>query len=150
MIDSYLEEIGATQAVRDRVRTIRGHYAALIPDIQLTRAFISEIRDSEGFRVWQDLWLWSDAGNYLCEADNFLFEDDFDGAYFSVLNRWSIKMSEFEIGEKPSDRSRLSLSFTFGESGSVSGSLNASGENCTHLVGFFDEVLRPRILHSTG
>lgn len=146
MIDEYLTAINATAVMRKRVALFQERYSQLIPGIPLSDVFASEIRDSDGLRLWRSLWLWRD--DYLCEAPNFLSDDRFDGVRISAIRQWTFSLSNFEIDSEPTERSRAALDFTFGGGGGIlSGGchLTATAENCVHLVRFFREVIVPRI-----
>lgn len=144
-IAAYLEEIEASRTVRGRVDEFRTRYKALMPDVAFDRVFITEIRDSEGLHVWQNLWLV--APPFLAEVRNFLSDDEFDCAIINGVSHWKFQSSDFELRETPSEKSRLSLKFSFadtrGFSNGLTGEMNASGVNCAHLLAFFEEVIRP-------
>lgn len=149
MSDEYLSSIGATRIVRERVELFRRRYQTLLPAVELTDIFISEIRDSDGLRLWQSLWLWGP--EYAGEATNFLSDDKFDGTPLGHMRRWEFTLADFELDEPPTERSRASLEFSFNDGGGLfgglSGKVSESSENCEYLVRFFRKVVAPRILN---
>jgi hypothetical protein len=136
--DEYLSDIGATTVVRSRVEELLHLYESLVPESLIEKVFISEIRDSEGQRVWQSLWVYGP--RFVGEAMNFLSETKCDGVPIAEVNRWEFEAESFTPGTEATDRSRLRLHLRL--STEITGQLSASGKNCEYLYELFTYVVR--------
>ena len=134
----YLSSLDFTGPLRDRVQRAINFYTE-IAEIKPSFLFVSEYWDNEN-RVFDSLWLFSQ--DSVCEAKRFIGQDYFDCIPLgNRVNYWEAKFKDFDWNSKtPRDSSRFTVHVTF--DGGVSGTLQASGNNCLRLV----EVLRTFIV----
>ncbi len=127
----YLDSIGVTRTAKKQIRTIHDFYQIVCPE-EITGIFVTDFVNEEGTREYENLWFFSET--LIMEAKNFLSTDEFDMVPLTkTIARWEVKRHDYDF-EAATERSRLSLSFTLGQSGlGVQANLKASGENCDYL-----------------
>lgn len=126
--EEYLRQIGIENASFERAEFVITLYTKLLPE-EIRDIFVSEYTEEDGTRIYESLWIFTE--NFVCEARNFLKDNDIDIARKEkeiTYTRWRMKEFNFEgVREK----SRLSLDFVIRRD--VTGQLKASGENCEML-----------------
>jgi hypothetical protein len=136
--EQYLEELGLTNTVRNRLLEVVEFYRELLTE-EISRVFLSETVGEDGQRLYESLWVITD--HLVCEAHNALMEDNFDVASMaSGFKHWFVKKTEYSPGVA-STKSRLSVRFTMVNG--VVGEMRASGANCDALFGLVREVILP-------
>lgn len=124
----YLESIGITNTLRERIETIHEFYQGICPD-DITGIFIMDYVKEDGDREYESLWFFSE--KYCMEAKQFVLRDDFD--ITPIEGRvvyWKIRKTDYDF-KKAIEKARLSLQIRL-DTG-VTGELRASGENCDYL-----------------
>ncbi len=139
--DQYFDIIGLTNLFRDRANEVIDFYQNLYPN-QLKTVFISEYIDSDGNRNFKNLWLLTN--KHICEAKNFLKEDDFDSVTIkNSVKGWLLKKKNYDF-KIATQKSRMTLNcfLSYAES-HFSCSMKASGENCGFLRDLLKEYIIP-------
>lgn len=139
---AYLDFLEVTSVIRKRVEEIETFYKKLWPKMAPSHIFISEIVDSEGNRILENLSFFHKS--FWCEAHNFQFQDNFDVAQVIDINHFVLERNEYEPGS-PTSKSRLSVTFRFA-SNANQGILKASGANCDALWKVVQQFLMPLIV----
>jgi len=136
----YLESIGITGALTDKVVAVENFYTKYI-GCKIDDLFVSEYVNPEGDRVYENLWFFST--DFCYEAHFFMTEDNFDGDIIkdSIMS-FTIKKNNFNTEANISnDNSRMNLIFRF--SVDRGGDLKASKENCKQLSMIFKKYIQP-------
>ena len=135
----YLEKIvGLTELYLERALNAIIFYEHLLPD-DIEDIFVSEYIDSGGTRQYENLWIFT--SNLVCEAKEFITEEDFDAT--PIKNRiiyWNLRRTAFN-GKTTSNNSRMTVHIKM-DTG-ITGTLKASKENCTKLNEIFDKRFFP-------
>jgi len=132
----YLESIGITEALSNRIETIYEFYREICPD-EITNIFVTDYIKEDGTRENENLWFFSQ--KYAMEAKLFIEKDDFDIS--PIRNRiyyWIVQKQNYDF-KKAGEKSRLYLKFSL-DTG-VSGELKASKENCDYLRNIIREYI---------
>ena len=124
----YLESMGITKALRERIETIYECCKELCSN-EITNIFITDYIKEDGLREYENLWFFSE--KYCMEAKQFRTIDDFD--IIPIKKRvtyWNIQKQDYNF-KKATEKSRLFLrvNFEFG----MSGVFKAAKENCDYL-----------------
>jgi len=139
----YLKKLGMSSPFQERVKQILEFYMTCC-GIDAKDIFISDYIDSEGKRLYESLWLFTE--DFVCEAKQFLTQDIFDA--MPIKNnflRWEIQKTEYDF-KHTYPKSRLTVSIYFGEN--IAGNLKASGDNCDDLRNIFRKYILPNIYKS--
>jgi hypothetical protein len=135
----YLESIGITNTLRDRIEAVHEFYQEICPD-DITGIFITDYI-KKGEREYDCLWFFSE--KYCMEAKQFILKDDFD---ITPLHKhvyyWRIQKQDYDFKEA-TEASRLHLVFHL-DTG-ITGELKASGENCDYLRDITLEYVAPNL-----
>ena len=140
LVMSYLDELGVSSVIRNRVLEIEDYYITTLPGRALTRVYVSETVDDEGQRILENLWFFFE--DIWCEAHNFQVEDKFDITRMDEISYIVSERHEYKTGVATT-RSRLAVNFKIGSTNM--GMLKASGENCNTLSSITTELLLPRV-----
>jgi hypothetical protein len=142
--NSYLDDLGASGIVRERVAYFLKLYGALVPEATFTDVFIDDLIDEDGDRQYESLWLIGPS--LLAECDNVGFDAPADKWDLAAWDR--IKLIKFDSRafdpNNINDGSRLSLEWSNDEG--LGGIMKATGANCENLV----RILRKFILPKAG
>ena len=134
----YLKSVGFQEPLLQRADSALRFYSD-IAGIAINLIFVSEYRDSEKGRVYESLWVFSE--DSAGESKLVGKQENFDLIRLSNnVALWRVKKTEFEFDDKPTDASRLTV--TFSSVYVTYGTLKASGTNCQRLA----EVLRKFIM----
>lgn len=134
----YLEGIGIRALFMKRAEEVVDFYANLYRD-HINDIFVSEYIDKDGNRQYEGMWLFSD--ERVCEAKNFLHEDNYDSAIIkNQVKLWRIKKIDYDF-KSATSKSRLVVEFSLVTN--ISGTLKASHSNCDHLRDSFTRYLLP-------
>ena len=126
----YLESIGITSALQERIETIHEAYAQICTD-EIKDIFVTDYIKGDGEREYVNLWFFSD--NNCMEAKNFISADDLDITPLKGIFYVRLLKTDYDF-KKASEKSRLSVTCLFGETtDSISGEFKASKENCDYL-----------------
>lgn len=144
-IEEYLTGLGMGRPLVDQALSAVEDAQKVLPG-EVEGVFVTEYRDEEGNRHYENLWLF--APGYISELRNFL-----SGASTAVgfdivsvrpgLARIDVERENFDF-ETASEQSRLRIDLSFPPSKSVGigGTLRATGDNCGALT----EILRERLV----
>ena len=133
----YLESIGITKAIRERIETIYEYYKEMCSD-EITGIFITEYIKEDGSREYENLWFFSD--KYCMEAKQFITTDNFDiTSIKKQISYWAIKKQDYDF-KKATEKSRLSLSVAF--NADITGTFKAAKENCDYLKEIIFEYIK--------
>lgn len=124
----YLESIGITKALRERIETTYEFYQEICPD-EITGIFITDYIKEDGSREYENLWFFSEKN--CMEAKQFITKDDFDITPIKKrVYYWTIQKQDYDF-KKATKKSRVHLKFDL-DTGIV-GVLKAAKENCDYL-----------------
>lgn len=139
--NAYLTDLEVTQTVMTRSKMFLERCQQLLPE-DISDFFISETRDQEGNRIWENLWLFSK--HFACEAHNFLHEDNVDVATMAGGIRYlALKVTNFSPGNKADVNAKAMLSLVF--TNGVTGEIKATGHNCERLNTLFTTLVNTRM-----
>lgn len=140
--ESYLELIGVTKPVRDRIEVVCNWAQAVYP-LDTADMFINDYIKEDGERVLQSLVLFSE--EVFLEAPDFLTEDQIEfNAYHRRVFFWHLEKKDYDF-ETATERSRLYLTFNCALA-ELYGEMRASGRNCDYLRDIFRKYIVPNIL----
>ncbi|CAN5634422.1 hypothetical protein BH10ACT7_BH10ACT7_31810 [soil metagenome] len=137
MFEQYLESVGASSVIGERVTKLYGILTLLIPSDRVPHIYISNVLDEERNLQWKSLWFYGP--DYCSEFKDFQWSQSFDGMSMSPVIRWETTLENYDLVQAASD-SKLSLKWSVGDLG---GSLTAVGTNCNHLVELIRIMLLP-------
>ena len=124
----YLESIGITKALLERIETIYKFYQGIYPD-EITDIFITEYIKEDGLREYESLWFFSKKN--CMEAKQFITKEDFDVTPIKKrIFYWTIQKQNYDF-KKATENSRLHLRFEL-DTG-IAGEIKAAKENCDYL-----------------
>ncbi|GAI51330.1 unnamed protein product, partial [marine sediment metagenome] len=124
----YLESIGITKALRERIETIYECCKELCSN-EITGIFITDYIKQDGSREYENLWFFSDKN--CMEAKQFITTDDFDITPIKKrINYWTIQKQNYDF-KKATEKSRLFLRVKF--DAEMAGEFKAAKENCDYL-----------------
>jgi len=136
----YLESIGLTKTLCERIKTIYEFYRDTCPD-EITGIFVTDYITEDGSREYENLWFFSKI--YAMEAKQFIVKDDFDMT--PIKNRiiyWKIQKKDYDF-KKATEKSRLYLEF--GLDTGIAGVFKASKENCDYLKDIILKYVLPNL-----
>jgi len=138
----YLGSIGIKAgSLLDRIESIYEFYRDMCPD-EIVDIFVTDYIDSDGKRVYESLWFFSD--RYVMEAKGFAAgKDDFD--ITPIKDRvihCTIQKQDYDFKEA-TDKSRLHL--TFGLDIGAIADFKASKDNCDALKNTIFKYVKPNI-----
>ena len=135
----YLNEIGLTGAVVDRVKEIYKFYSEFLK-FDIKDIFVSEYINPDGSRTYENLWFFNDT--HIFEAKQFITEDDFDSDFFQdQIISFNINKKDFVMPlESYNENSRVTLTFYFNTRAGV---LKASKINCNKLAEITNDYVMP-------
>jgi len=137
---TYLESIGITEPIRDRVETIHEFYRKTFSE-EITGIFVSDYLKEDGTREYESLCFFSE--KYFMEAKEFITKDDFDITPIkSRIYYWNIQKQDYDF-EKATEKSRLNLGIAV-DTG-TRGSFKASKENCDYLKDIILKYVIPNL-----
>jgi len=126
----YLESIGVTKPIQERIETIYEAYVEICKD-EMKDIFVTDYIKGDGQREYENVWFFSD--NNCMEAKNFISRDDFDITPLRGLFYVRFQKTDYDF-KKASEKSRLLVTCLFGETtNAISGEFKASRENCDYL-----------------
>jgi hypothetical protein len=133
-VASYLHDIQADGQVAGRIEDVVAIYGKIIGPAQLKDLFVSDSVDPDGTRQFGSLWFFFE--DFICEAKNFLADNDFD--FSKVTNNaivyWRIQSKDFDF-EKSVEGSRVGIRVDFDNR--VNCELAATGKNCEYFMDIF-------------
>jgi hypothetical protein len=131
----YLSQIGITGSFLPRGIAAIEFYEQI--GLEISDIFVSEYLDKEGVRRFEGLWIFT--GDKICEAEEFLTKDDFDGAQLKGKVRyWNLTKSEYDF-IKATSKSQLTIDCsTYSE---LACTLKASQQNCDKLRDIFKKYI---------
>ena len=125
---TYLEAIGITKALRERIEAIYEFYREICPD-EITSIFVTDYIKEDGAREYENLWFFSE--RYCMEAKLFITKDDFDITPIkSRMDYLRIRKHEYDF-KKATEKSKMNLDIKF-DTG-IRCDFKASKENCDYL-----------------
>ena len=129
---TYLESIGITRPIRERIETIYEFYKEICPD-KITGIFVTEYIKESAEREYENLWFFSP--KCCMEAKNFITQDNFDmdPIYKRVIG-WEIQKQDYDF-KKATEISRFSLIFSLPFNRAAD--FKASKKNCDYLKEIF-------------
>lgn len=136
----YLESIGITKALCERIETIYKFYQERCPD-EITGIFITDYMKEDGSREYENLWFFSE--KFVMEAKQFITKDDFD--LTPIKKRvfyWRIQKQDYDF-KKATEKSRLHLQFDYDIA--IQGDFKATKENCDYLREIFHKYVAPNL-----
>jgi len=143
MIDwyaDYMQSLGITQTIKERVDQLHEVYRAVCPE-DITGIVISDFITEEGLREYESLWFFS--ASYIMEAKLFVTEDNFDMTPLkNAVTYWKVKKQDYDLSHA-GEQSRLHLEIQLMRG--ITGYLKASRENCDHLWSVFVEYILPNM-----
>lgn len=137
MFDEYLQSVGASAVIAERVVKLYGLLTTVVPAERVPHVFISNVLDDERNLQWRSLWFYGPT--YCSEFKDFQWSQSFDGLSMSTVRRWETTLENFDLREATSD-SKFSLTWSLG---GLAGSLTAVGVNCNHLVDYMRVLVIP-------
>ena len=141
-LKNYVESIGLIGPLLSKVQTIYDFYTTFI-EIEVSDIFVSEFINSDGSRVYENLWVFN---NQFCgEATSFITSDDYDVLSFrNSVTYFRLTKKDYDIiSNQTNDNSRLTLEV--GLPDNRAGSLKASKENCKQLSFIFKKYILPNL-----
>jgi hypothetical protein len=136
----YLDRLGTTNVMRNTIAE-RIEASTRINPEPFDRIFVSEYATTEGQRIFESLWLFTQ--NFATESHTLSGERSADVVVLTNnVARLAMKWDDFNF-EAPVPGSRLSLNFQLTDG--MTGTLKASGENCKDLLEVLTEHLRPNL-----
>jgi len=136
----YLESIGITKALCERIETIYKFYQERCPD-EITGIFITDYMKEDGSREYENLWFFSE--KFVMEAKQFITKDDFD--LTPIKKRvfyWKMQKQDYDL-KKATEKSRLYLEFSL-DTG-IRGVFKAAKENCDYLREIILKYVAPNL-----
>ena len=135
--NTYLEKIGIPEG-SDLYNKILYHYNFYFNDLEVTidELFVSETINSEGNRIYLNLWFFNDTS--LMEIKGFNSKDDYDQDWKSSIIAWNFTRKDYDNIATPIDTSRALLKI-FMDNGRQA-EIKASKENCTHLFEILKKI----------
>jgi hypothetical protein len=143
-VTNYMDRLGLTDPVRTRTTAI----IDLVTDLggqEPWRIFMSQYIDTEGTRILQDLWLFTDG--LAWEAEQFLSSTDIISIPLSPIIRLYVSPNDYSPG-KPGPGSRLTIDFRLSDR--LGGNLRASGDNCDALWNITQTIFVHALKGRTG
>lgn len=138
----YLESLDLSQLAWDRVERAIEFYSKVV-QIEPVFLFVSEHLDQNRQRVFDSVWIVGE--DAMCEAKNFIANDDFDCV--SLRNRiehWEVQSKDFSWSLNAGNaNSRFTVHIHF--RGSVSATLRATSENCIRLAELLKTYIVPNL-----
>lgn len=123
--EDYLGSLPLTKVIKDRINECL-HLNFEIHQEEFVDIFISDIKDKEGSRTFNSLWIFTD--KLAIECKNFLLEYDFDATpYCKATIYGSMKFQEYDL-KKATENSSIAISVIFENTGA--GNFVATGSNC--------------------
>jgi hypothetical protein len=130
--DKYLEDIGISIPIRNRIYTIVAEYES-ISTFTVDDIFISEYLNNEGGREMTSLYMLNN--NYLMEAKGFIISDNYDWVpIHSRIFYIQIVKQEFDF-VMVSEKSKMTINLALVNQ--VTAALNATGNNCPYLLNLY-------------
>lgn len=134
----YLESIGITKVLSDKIENIYKFYQEVCPD-QIKHIFVTDLIKEDGSREYENLWFFSE--RYCMEAKQFASNDDFDIAPINKrIVYLRVKKKDYDFN-KFTEKSRLNLEIKM-DTG-VYGALKAAKNNCDYLRDIILEYVLP-------
>ncbi len=139
-VAGYLHDINADGRVAARIEDVIRFYGNILGPATLRDLFVSESVDPDGTRQYGSVWLFFDT--FICEAKNFLPDNDFD---FSNVSRnaivyWRVQAKDFDF-DKSAEGSRIGFRIDFDNR--VNCEMSATGKNCEYFMAVFRKYFRP-------
>lgn len=136
----YLESIGITKALCERIETIYKFYQERCPD-EITGIFITDYMKEDGSREYENLWFFSE--KFTMEAKQFITKDDFDLTPIKKrVYYWKIQKQDYDF-KKATEKSRLYLQFYLDTK--IEGDFKAAKENCDYLREIILKYVAPNL-----
>jgi hypothetical protein len=135
----YINSIGITGGIEERVQNIISQYEILLPAKEVLDIFVSDYFSEDGNRNFDSLWLFFD--DCVCEAKNFILVDNFDCAEYrkDLICWWSLDKKDFDL-ISANDNSRISLSVHYEIQ--LAWNLKAARNNCMKVI----EIIKTRLI----
>jgi len=126
----YLNSIGVTKILQERIATIYEHFEQICPD-EITDIFVTDYIKQDESREYEYLCFFSE--KYFMDAKQFVAEDDFSiNPIKKRLYALNIKKKDYDF-KKATEKSRLFLHWYVDIGVGVEITLKASKENCDYL-----------------
>jgi len=136
----YLEAIGITEALRERIEKIYEFCVGVCPG-DIVDIFVDEYIKEDGTREYQGITFFSD--KYTISARQFLTKDDFILTPIKKKVLFSeIKKQDYDF-KKAAEKSKLHLRIVL-DTG-IDGDFKASRENCDYLRGILLKYIIPNL-----
>jgi len=138
----YLESIGIKARTHlDRIESSYRFYLEMCPD-EIMDIFVTDYIDSDGNRVYENLWFFSD--RYIMDAKGFAagVEDFVIAPIKGRVAHFKIIKQNYDFKEA-TDKSRLHL--TFYTDTKATATLKASKENCDALRDIIIKRIKPNL-----
>ena len=138
----YLESLDLSPLAWDRVERVIEFYTK-VAQIEPVFLFVSEHLEQNQRRVFDSVWIVGE--NAICEAKNFIAEDDFDCIPLrSRIEYWEVLCENFSWTLNTTDaKSRFTVHINFG--GRMSATLRATSENCVRLTELLKTYIIPNL-----
>lgn len=128
---SYLQAIGVTDPIAQRIETIYRFYDGLCHE-EINGIFVTDYITEDGTREYENLWFFSE--KFVMEAKMFLTGDNFDMTPIGGrIYHWTVEKQEYDLGSA-GEKSRMTLQFEIEPGLGFAGSLKAARENCGYLM----------------
>jgi len=126
----YLDSIGITTILQERIATIHEHFEQICPD-EITDIFVTDYIKQDESREYEYLCFFSE--KYFMDAKQFAAEDDFSiNPIKKRLYGLNIKKKDYDF-KKATEKSRLLIHWYVDIGLGVEIILKASKENCDYL-----------------
>ena len=136
----YLESIGITGNLIERINSIYTFYTELIPE-EIEDIFITDYIKEDGSREYENLWFFSE--KHIVEAKQFILIDDFDFVTNKMIY-WHLTKKEYDFNTA-NEESRLTLSCKLLHSDRWT-TFKAAKENCDKLKSVFKKYIMPNMI----
>ena len=142
-VTEYLAELGAPEALVERVERLVGTYQGLLTE-DIESIYVSEYRDEDADRTFESLWLFSE--HFAMEAKLLgETEDQFDFVpHKEAVRHLVVRKRAYDL-ETATDASRMSVEIWFVDQ--RYGILKATGANCLNLRTILTRHLLPNAGH---
>lgn len=138
--NDYLKQIGIKDQFYERVTNAFYFFNKIFNDIQ--GIFVSEYVNLEGRHEYESLFFFTPT--VILEAKRFITEENYDATPFNKkVTYWCIQKSGYDQAEATL-KSRIKLDVSLINHNGCQ--FKASGENCDHLWGIFQNYVVPNIV----
>lgn len=136
----YMDSIGMTTVLHDRVEAIYEFYRSICPG-EIVDIFVTDYIKEDGSREYEDLLLFSE--KHLMEAKGFITKDDFGiNPIRKRVEYCRITKRDYDL-KKATEKSRLYAFLDLG--GKLIAEFKASKENCDYLRDIIHKHVIPNL-----